>query len=100
MKEFLELRRDPWALFRLVMPLVVQVFIYGYAATFTVNHVSTVVLDLDHSQASRALVSHFTANGRFDLVDIAGNQAQVTRDHRPWRRDRWRSSSMPASRSA
>ncbi|HEY1857414.1 ABC transporter permease [Acidocella sp.] len=79
MKEFLELRRDPWALFRLVMPLVVQVFIYGYAATFTVNHVSTAVLDLDHSQASRELVSHFTANGRFDLVDIAGNEAQVTR---------------------
>jgi ABC-2 type transport system permease protein len=62
------------------MPLIVQVFIYGYAATFTVNHVSTVVLDLDHSQSSRALVSHFTANGRFDLVDIAGSQAQVTRD--------------------
>jgi ABC-2 type transport system permease protein len=80
MKEFLELRRDPWAMFRLVMPLVVQVFIYGYAATFTVNHVSTVVLDLDHSQASRALVSHFIANGRFDLVDIAADQAQVTRD--------------------
>ena len=80
MKEFLELRRDPWAMFRLVMPLVVQVFIYGYAATFTVNHVSTVVLDLDHSQASRELVSHFTANGRFDLVDIASSQAQVTRD--------------------
>jgi ABC-2 type transport system permease protein len=80
MKEFLELKRDPWALFRLVMPLVVQVFIYGYAATFTVNHVATVVLDLDHSQASRTLVSYFTANGRFDLVDIASAQAQVTRD--------------------
>jgi ABC-2 type transport system permease protein len=79
MKEFLELKRDPWALFRLVMPLVVQVFIYGYAATFTVNHVATVVLDLDHSQASRTLVSYFTANGRFDLVDIASTQAQVTR---------------------
>ncbi|HVE21532.1 MAG TPA: ABC transporter permease [Acidocella sp.] len=80
MKEFLELRRDPWAMFRLVMPLVVQVLIYGYAATFTVNHVSTVVLDLDHSQASRTLISYFTGNGRFDLVDIAATQAQVTRD--------------------
>lgn len=80
MKEFLELRRDPWAMFRLVMPLVAQVLLYGYAATFTVNHVSTVVLDLDHSQASRALISSFTGNGRFDLVDIATTQAQVTRD--------------------
>jgi ABC-2 type transport system permease protein len=39
-----------------------------------------VVLDLDRSQASRELVSHFMANGRFDVVDVAANDAQVTRD--------------------
>ena len=77
-KEFLELRRDPWAMFRLVVPLLIQVLVFGYAATFTVNHVSTVVLDLDHSQASRSLVSHFIATGRFDIVDIAQTQLQVT----------------------
>ena len=80
MKEFLELKRDKWAIFRLVVPLVIQVVIYGYAATFTVNHVSTTVLDLDQSSTSRALISHFTATGRFDIVDMAGNQAQVTHD--------------------
>jgi ABC-2 type transport system permease protein len=80
MKEFLELRRDRWALFRLVVPLILQVIIYGYAATFTVNHVATAVLDLDHSQASRNLVSHFAATGRFDIVDLTDNEAQVTRD--------------------
>ena len=52
-KEFLELKRDKGAIFRIVIPLVLQVFIYGYAATFTVSHVSTAVLDLDRSQASR-----------------------------------------------
>ncbi len=80
MKEFLELRRDHWAMFRLVVPLILQVIVYGYAATFTVNHVATTVLDLDHSQASRDLVSHFVATGRFDIVDIAATQDQVTRD--------------------
>lgn len=80
MKEFLELRRDRWALFRLVVPLVLQVIIYGYAATFTVSHVSTAVLDLDNSQASRGLISHFVATGRFDVVDIADRQDQITRD--------------------
>ena len=64
-KEFLELRRDPWALFRLFVPLLIQVFVFGYAATFTVNHVATAVLDLDQSQASRSLISHFLATGRF-----------------------------------
>lgn len=80
MKEFLELRRDPWAMFRLIVPLLIQVVVFGYAATFTVNHVATVVLDLDHSQASRALISHFVATGRFDVVDTASTQRQVTQD--------------------
>lgn len=78
-KEFLELKRDPWAIFRLVVPLVLQVFIYGYAATFTVSHVSTAVLDLDRSQASRDLVARFTANGRFDIVDFAHSQNEIAR---------------------
>ena len=77
-KEFLELRRDRWAMFRLVVPLLIQVLVFGYAATFTVNHVATVVLDLDHSQASRLLVSHFAATGRFDIVDIAQTQHEIT----------------------
>jgi ABC-2 type transport system permease protein len=80
MKEFLELRRDRWAMFRLVVPLLIQVVVFGYAATFTVNHVATAVLDLDHSQASRGLISHFVATGRFDIVDIAQTQRQVTHD--------------------
>ncbi|RZF24535.1 ABC transporter permease [Paraburkholderia sp. UYCP14C] len=76
-KEFLELKRDPWALFRLVVPLIIQVLIYGYAATFTVNHVRVALLDLDRSQASRDLVSHFIATGRFQLVDEAATQQQI-----------------------
>jgi len=80
MKEFLELRRDPWAIFRLVVPLLVQVIVLGYAATFTVYHVATVVLDLDRSQLSRELISHFTATGRFPIVDVAENDARVTSD--------------------
>jgi ABC-2 type transport system permease protein len=80
MKEFLELRRDRWAMFRLIVPLLLQVVVFGYAATFTVNHVSTAVLDLDRSQASRSLISHFVATGRFDVVDIAETQRRITRD--------------------
>jgi ABC-2 type transport system permease protein len=80
MKEFLELRRDPWAMFRLIVPLLIQLTLFGYAATFTVNHVATAVLDLDHSQASRDLVSHFVATGRFDIVHLAETQQQITED--------------------
>jgi len=79
-KEFLELRRDRWAMFRLIVPLIIQMIMFGYAATFTVNHVATVVLDLDNSQDSRDLISRLLASGRFDLVDTAASERQVTHD--------------------
>lgn len=80
MKEFLELKRDRWAMFRLVVPLLVQLFAFGYAATFTVSRVSTAILDLDQSSLSRALISHFTATSIFDVVDVATDQREITRD--------------------
>jgi ABC-2 type transport system permease protein len=80
MKEFLQLRRDRWAMFRLIVPLLVQLFAFGYAATFTVSHVSTAILDLDQSSLSRALISHFTATSIFDVADIATDQREITRD--------------------
>ncbi len=79
-KEFLQLRRDRTAMMRLIIPLVVQMLMFGYAATFTVHHVPTAVLDLDRSAPSRGLVSHFVASGRFDVVDEARSQAQLRSD--------------------
>ena len=80
MKEFLELKRDRWAMFRLVVPMLIQMLVFGYAATFTVHHVKTAILDFDHSQASRGLISHFIATSRFDVVDVATTRQQITQD--------------------
>ncbi len=79
-KELLQLRRDRTAMMRLIIPLVVQMLMFGYAATFTVHHVPTTVLDLDRSAPSRGLVSHFVASGRFDVVDEAQSQSQLQSD--------------------
>ncbi len=79
-KEFRQLRRDRWLLMRLVLPLVVQLFLFGYAASFSVHDVATAVLDQDASQASRALVSRFVASGRFRVVAAPADQAQLKRD--------------------
>ena len=79
-KEFIQLRRDRWMMFRLIVPLIIQMIVFGYAATFTVHHVTTAVLDLDQSQASRGLISHFVATSRFDIVDMARNRRQITSD--------------------
>jgi ABC-2 type transport system permease protein len=77
-KEFLELKRDKWARFRLIVPPLVQMLVFGYAATFEVYHVSTIVLDRDHTQESRELISRFTFSHRFDIVRVAETDAEVT----------------------
>ena len=58
-KEFLQLKRDKGARFRMLVPPMVQMLVFGYAATFDVVHVSTAILDLDRSQESRALADAF-----------------------------------------
>ena len=78
-KEMIELRRDRWARFRLIVPPIIQMLVFGYAATFEVFDVSTVVLDMDHSAESRDLISHFVAGGRFHIADYADDQGKVTR---------------------
>ena len=77
-KEFIELKRDKWARFRLIVPTLLQMLLFGYAATYEVYHVSTVVLDLDHSQESRELLSRFSFSNRFDIVKVAQSQHDVT----------------------
>ena len=77
LKEFLELRRDKWARIRLTVPPIVQVLIFGYAATFEVFHVSTAVLDLDRSQESRELIARFVHSDRFEIVKDAQSQHEI-----------------------
>ncbi len=81
-KEFIQLRRDTWARFRLIVPPIIQVIVFGYAATFEVYSVSTATLDLDHSQESRELISRFTYSGRFHIVDVAQSRARDRRGDR------------------
>ncbi len=76
-KELLQLKRDRWARFHLIVPPLVQMLIFGYAATFEVYHVGTVVLDRDNSQESRELLSRFSFSDRFRVVRIAHTDAEV-----------------------
>ncbi|HLY56490.1 MAG TPA: ABC transporter permease [Stellaceae bacterium] len=77
-KELLELSRDRWGRFSLLAPPIIQLLLFGYAATFEVNAVTTAVLDLDHSQESRELVSAFTGSGRFRIIRVAADEAGIT----------------------
>jgi ABC-2 type transport system permease protein len=76
-KEFIQVFRDGRTRFLLFGPPIVQMLIFGYAATFEIHHVSTVVLDLDHSQESRELISRFTSSPYFDVQRQLTNYRQV-----------------------
>ncbi len=78
-KEFIQLRRDKYARFRLLVPPIIQMLIYGYAATFEVHRVPIAVLDLDHSQESRDLLSRFTFTGRFNIERILRDDRDIPR---------------------
>lgn len=77
LKEFLELKRDKSARLRLLVPPVLQMLLFGYAATFEVFNVATVVLDQDQTQESRALVADFVHSSRIKLVAIVTERRQV-----------------------
>ena len=66
-KEFIQVFRDKRTRFILIGPPIVQMLVFGYAATFEIRNVPTVVLDLDHSQQSRELVSRFTSSPYFNV---------------------------------
>jgi ABC-2 type transport system permease protein len=76
-KEFIQVFRDKRARFILFVPPIVQMLIFGYAATFEIHHVPTVILDLDHSQESRELVSRFSSSPYFEVQRHLTNHRQI-----------------------
>ncbi len=70
-KELIQIRRDRLSLaIAFLMPLM-QLFIYGYAITFDVNNIRTVVYDRDRSSMSRELTAEFRESGYFTVVAYA-----------------------------
>jgi ABC-2 type transport system permease protein len=76
-KEFIQVFRDGRTRFLLFGPPIIQMVIFGYAATFEIYHVPTVVLDLDHSQESRELISRFSSSRYFDVQRELTESRQV-----------------------
>jgi ABC-2 type transport system permease protein len=76
-KEFIQVFRDKRTRFLLFGPPIIQMLMFGYAATFEIYHVPTVVLDLDHSQESRELTSRFSSGPYFDLQRQLTDYRQV-----------------------
>lgn len=76
-KEFRHLGRDPRALIMVVLTPVIQLLLFAYAISFDVDHVQTIVIDLDQSVDSRTYAAQYDASTFFDVVAHGGALADV-----------------------
>jgi ABC-2 type transport system permease protein len=64
-KEFKQIFRDPRMKTIIFISPLIQVMIFGYAATTDINYVPTAIYDLDNTKESRGLTRDFTYSGYF-----------------------------------
>ena len=76
-KEFIQGLRDPRMRMMLFGPPVIQLFLFGYAASTDVRNIATAVYDLDSSVASRDFLGRFEHSGYFDIVEHLSEETQV-----------------------
>jgi ABC-2 type transport system permease protein len=79
LKELLAIIKDPRGRFTLFVPPILQCLIFGYAATYNLNHVPYAVLDQDRSAASRDLLARLDGSQIFYRVADLENAADVQR---------------------
>ena len=66
-KEFLQIFRDPRMRTVIFLSPLIQIFIFGYAATMDITHAPIAVFDRDNSKQSRELVRDFSFSQYFDI---------------------------------
>ncbi len=76
-KEFIQVFRDKRARILLIVPPIVQMVIFGYAATLEIRHVPTAIVDYDNSQVSRDLISRFQSSRYFDIRKCLTDRNQI-----------------------
>jgi ABC-2 type transport system permease protein len=66
-KEFRQVFRDPRMRSIIFISPLIQVLIFGYAATTDVNHIPTAIYDLDNTPQSRDVIREFTYSKYFTV---------------------------------
>ncbi len=78
-KEFLALIRDKKSRFVLIVPPIVQLFVFGYAATFDLNRIPIAIYNEDQSIESRNLLEHFNASPTFSIPLTITHHNQIAK---------------------
>ncbi len=78
-KELLALLRDAASRAVLIGPPIIQLLVFGYAATFELKHVPFVVYNQDQGELSREFIARFAGSPTFDLLHVVHDQKELER---------------------
>jgi ABC-2 type transport system permease protein len=76
-KELIQTLRDKRMRMTLIVPPILQLIIFGYAANLDVKHIRTAIRDLDQSVESRDLIGRFGSSKYFDIVSFPHTPREV-----------------------
>ena len=76
-KEFLQVFRDPRMKMIIFVAPIIQVLIFGYAATMDITHVPTGLLDRDNTKESREIMRDFYYSKYFDIQRCFRNEEDL-----------------------
>jgi len=76
-KEFLALLKDKRSRMVVLVPPLIQLLVFGYAATFDLNRVPYAVYDEDHDAAARDLAARFAGSPHFRQVAVVTDDGQI-----------------------
>lgn len=77
LKELLALLRDKRSRFVLIGPPIAQLLVFGFAATYDLQHAPMAVYDEDRGQVARELIAHFEGSRNFEIVARLSHDAEV-----------------------
>lgn len=78
-KEYRQIFRDRAMMFQMLMIPMIQLLVLANAATFEVKRANLYVVDHDHTESSRGLVTRLVASGRFVLTGASASPALADR---------------------
>lgn len=76
-KEFLAVWKDKKSRAVIVGPPLLQLLVFGYAATFDVNHVATAIYNEDSGLAAREIVARFEGSPTFQIVSRLSQEGDI-----------------------
>jgi ABC-2 type transport system permease protein len=76
-KEFLALLKDKRGRTVVIVPPILQLLVFGYAATFDLNRIPFAVYNEDGGQPARDLVAHFAGSPNFRQVAVVTHAGEI-----------------------